>query len=236
MLTRTELAQHAVNAKHNDATHLFIARSRADRDHYYPVLVQPGTDPHEIIRTSRDPLVYCIALQHSNLPLRDQLTEHRPWHPEPAPGLSADELAQLAPPNPADRRTNVAPFVGVTADADARFALRLLTMANARPASEAARPPQVVTVDQLKAAQRNVEAARSWTFSPTNSTANYSHYEQARGRLSTLTHAAYEQGRIGPYNVHRITGLRREDVAPVPPATRASSRQPPLGVSAVVGY
>lgn len=59
--------------------------------------------------------------------------------------------------------------------------------------------------------------ARSWTFSPSNALAEYGHYEGARGNLVDLARAAYEQGNIGPYNVRRITGLHREEVAPLPP-------------------
>ncbi|TCN44200.1 hypothetical protein EV644_101665 [Kribbella orskensis] len=84
MPTRTELTQIALDAKYDGETHAFVARSRRDRNHHYAVPVYPGQDPRQIIRASRDPLLYCIALLHSNLPLRDQRTEHRPWHPEPA--------------------------------------------------------------------------------------------------------------------------------------------------------
>ncbi|TCC33908.1 hypothetical protein E0H75_42400 [Kribbella capetownensis] len=235
MPTRTELAQIAINAKHDGATHVFVARSRRD-DHHYAVPVRPGTDPHDIINTSRDPLLYCIALQHSNLSLRDQLTEHRPWHPEPSPGISKTSVVRLAPANPADRFRGITAEAGAPADADTRAALRLLALANARPAGDAARPPQFVTVEHLEAARRSVDSARDWTFSSANIRADYNQYESARSRLTDLTHAAYEQARIGSHNVHRITGLHREDVAPVLPATGRSSRQPPLGVPAVIGY
>jgi hypothetical protein len=77
MPTRTELTQIALDAKYDGATHVFIARSRSDRTHHYPVRVYPGQDPRDVIRTNRDLLLYCLALQHSNLPLRDELTEHR---------------------------------------------------------------------------------------------------------------------------------------------------------------
>jgi hypothetical protein len=107
MPTRTELTQLALDAKHDGATHVFVARSRRNHAHHYAVPVYPGQDPRDVIRTSRDPLTYCLALQHQNLPLRDQLTEHRPWHPEPAPGVSVEDLARLAPPDPADRHNGV---------------------------------------------------------------------------------------------------------------------------------
>lgn len=254
MLTRTELAQYALDAKNDGATHLLIARrpttaldldldnntpgndrSARGKDDHYAVPVYPGRVPSDVI-PEHPRLVYCLALQDPNLSLRDQLAEQQPWHPDPAPGLSDEDLARLAPPDPATRRNHV-PFPrGATADADTRAALRLLAYASATPASEAARPHRLVTVEELEAARANLTLARSWTFSTNNTRADYAPYEGARQRLVELTHAAYEQGRIGPYNVHRITGLPREDTSPVRPAPGPSSRSAPLGVPAVIGY
>jgi len=57
MPTRTDLAQITINAKHDGATHVFVARSRHDHDHHYAIRVFPGDDPRDVIRISRDPLL-----------------------------------------------------------------------------------------------------------------------------------------------------------------------------------
>jgi hypothetical protein len=235
MPNRYELAQIAITAKHNGATHVFVACDRRDRDHHYPIPVFPGTDPRDVIRTSRDPLLYCLALQHMNLPLRDQLTEHRAWHPEPAPGVSVADLARLAPPNPADRRVGVPPPASVAQDIDTYAALTALASSDGRPSAAAVQRARWVTVEQLEAARHEVDLARSWTFSPSNTSAEYSHYEGARGKLTNLARAAYEQGRIGPYNVRRITGFSRNDVAPLPQARSATAHDAPVAVSTGIG-
>jgi hypothetical protein len=160
-------------------------------------------------------------------------TYARPWHPEPAPGVSLAELARLAPPSPADRRVGVPAPSSTLEDADTvgRVGCRGIVE---RPG--ALRRAQWVMVEQLEAARREVEMARSWTFSPSNTRADYSHYEGARGKLTDLTRAAYEQSRIGSCNVRRITGFSREDVAQLLPANRTAARQLPVAVSAGIGY
>ncbi|MFG1913054.1 hypothetical protein [Kribbella sp. NPDC048928] len=260
MLTRTRLAQYALDAKNDGATHLIIARRpttaleldpdnnapdtpanrrapHRDSDHY-AVPVYPGRVPADVIPELPRP-VYCIALQDPNLSLRDQLAEHQPWHTDPAPGLTAEQLAQLPAPDPATRRDHV-PFPhGAVADADTRAALKLLTLATVTPPSEAARPVRLVTVEELEAARTNLVQTRAQAFSTRNVGADFTYYEGARKYLTELTRAAYEQGRIGPYNVHRITGLHREDTDPAKPAPGTASRpsrSTPLGEPAVIGY
>ena len=163
-------------------------------------------------------------------------TYARPWHPEPAPGVSLAELARLAPPSPADRRVGLPAPTSTLEGADTVAALAAVASSSGRAPAAALRRAQWVKVEQLEAARREAEMARSWTFSPSNTRADYSHYEGARGKLTDLTRAAYEQSRIGSYNVWRITGFSREDVAQLLPANRTAARQLPVPVSAGIGY